>query len=132
MKISPYLLNSIEFIFTATTPTPPPTLEDPCYPSPCGANARCRVESNYALCECLPNYHGNPYENCRPECITNADCSMNTACIKNKCQDPCRGTCGINALCITTNHIPTCSCPERYTGNSFRICTPLIGKLMGI
>lgn len=55
---------------------------------------------------------------------------MNTACIKNKCQDPCPGTCGINALCIVTSHIPTCSCPERYTGDAFRLCTPEVGKFI--
>lgn len=104
--------------------------KDPCYPSPCGANARCREENGYAICECLPEYHGNPYVSCRPECVANSDCPMNRACIRNKCQDPCPGTCGIGALCIVSNHIPICSCPEEYTGDAFRQCSyvPIIGK----
>jgi hypothetical protein len=105
------------------TPQPPPKAkEDPCYPSPCGPNARCRSENGYAICECLPEYHGNPYESCRPECLANSDCPMNRACIRNKCEDPCPGTCGINAICTVTNHIPVCSCPDNFYGDAFTVC----------
>ncbi|CAH1100710.1 unnamed protein product [Psylliodes chrysocephalus] len=107
------------------TPTPKPSPEDPCRPSPCGANAICHVESNYGVCECLPEYRGNPYEGCRPECLSNGDCPMNRACIRSKCVDPCPGTCGIGAECFTTNHVPVCTCPDRYTGDAFRLCTPV-------
>lgn len=116
------------FIFLAPTPTPKPSPEDPCRPSPCGANAICHVESNYGVCECLPEYRGNPYEGCRPECLSNGDCPMNRACIRSKCVDPCPGTCGIGAECFTTNHVPVCTCPDRYTGDAFRLCTPVTGK----
>lgn len=111
------------FFLILIVPTTPPKTQDPCYPSPCGSNAHCRVENNYAVCECLAEYHGNPYEVCRPECVANSDCSMNQACIRNKCQDPCPGTCGINAVCDVINHIPICSCPDGYLGDAFRQCS---------
>lgn len=110
-------------------PPPPPEPSNPCNPSPCGSNALCRVENGYAVCECLPEYRGNPYQNCRPECLANSDCPMNRACIRNKCQDPCPGTCGIDALCTVSNHIPICTCPDKFTGDAFTQCTPFIGEL---
>lgn len=95
---------------------------NPCQPSPCGANAMCREISGSASCICLPDFYGNPYEGCRPECIINSDCTSNRACIRNRCQDPCPGTCGVNAICEVINHIPACSCQARYTGDPFRYC----------
>lgn len=99
--------------------------QNPCQPSPCGANAVCRESYDSALCTCLPDFYGNPYENCRPECLIDSDCQFNRACIRSKCQDPCPGTCGFNALCQVVNHIPTCSCRPGNTGNPFRSCRPL-------
>ncbi|PNF22176.1 hypothetical protein B7P43_G05064 [Cryptotermes secundus] len=112
-------------IFAQSPPSTPPPPAEPCRPSPCGSNARCRVENSFALCECIPEYHGNPYEGCRPECLVSSDCSMNRACIRNKCQDPCPGTCGVSAICAVSNHIPICTCPEGTTGDAFRICTQI-------
>lgn len=97
----------------------------PCVPSPCGANAICREQNGAGSCSCLSEYFGNPYENCRPECIVNPDCPSNKACIQNKCMDPCPGTCGINAECQVVGHVPLCSCWPSYTGDPFRICTPI-------
>lgn len=100
-------------------------LKDPCHPSPCGGNAVC----NDGQCTCLPEYQGNPYIGCRPECVLNTDCPRDKACIRNKCKDPCPGTCGIGALCETYNHIPMCRCPEGMTGNAFIQCTALASKI---
>lgn len=74
---------------------------------------------------CLPEYIGNPYEGCRPECVLNSDCPSNKACIKNKCQDPCPGTCGQNAACQVVNHLPTCTCRIGFTGDPFRLCSQI-------
>lgn len=98
--------------------TEPPFYFDPCNPSPCGPNAQCRD----GVCNCLPEYTGNPYESCRPECVLSTECSRDKACIRNKCIDPCPGTCGQNAQCDVINHIPVCSCPAGYTGDPFSIC----------
>lgn len=98
---------------------------DPCNPSPCGANALCRDGS----CTCLPEFQGDPYSGCRPECVMNTDCARDRACIRNKCIDPCIGTCGQNAQCQTINHIPMCSCPAGMSGNAFVSCSPVQGTI---
>lgn len=97
----------------------------PCTPSPCGANAICREQNGAGSCSCIPGYFGNPYENCRPECVVNSDCPFNKACVQYKCQDPCPGTCGTNAECHVASHVPTCICLPAYTGNPFVYCSLL-------
>lgn len=42
--------------------------------------------------------------------------------MRNKCKDPCPGTCGQSALCEVINHLPICSCPLGYTGDPFSHC----------
>lgn len=59
---------------------------------------------------------------CRPECVTSTDCPQNQACIKQKCKDPCPGTCGINAKCQVINHNPICTCKAGFTGDPFVTC----------
>lgn len=99
---------------------------NPCVPSPCGPNAICKEQNNAGSCTCLPNYIGNPYEGCRPECVLNTDCPSNRACIRNKCLDPCPGTCAANAECQVINHLPSCSCSLGYTGDPFVLCKVLV------
>lgn len=94
----------------------------PCIPSPCGTNAICKEQNGAGSCSCLPDYVGNPYEGCRPECILNSDCPANLACIQSKCRDPCPGTCGLNAECRVVNHLAACTCSAGYTGNPFSFC----------
>lgn len=98
---------------------------DPCHPSPCGPNAACEN----GVCTCLPEYHGDPYIGCKPECVLNSDCPRDKACIKNKCHNPCVDTCGTDALCEVINHIPMCSCPPGTTGSPMYYCTKVIGML---
>lgn len=97
---------------------------DPCNPSPCGTNAECHGDGE---CSCLPEYQGDPYFECRPECVLSSDCSSNKACLRNKCIDPCNGVCAQNALCEVINHVPMCRCPEMMTGNAFIMCNPIRG-----
>lgn len=94
----------------------------PCTPSPCGANAECRTQDNAGSCTCLPDYVGDPYSGCRPECTIDSDCPYNKACIRNKCGNPCPGTCGTNADCQVIDHLPSCTCRLGYTGNPFIYC----------
>lgn len=96
---------------------------NPCVPSPCGPNSKCEVYGTSSSCACLPNYYGSP-PNCRPECTISSDCPSNKACIRNRCVDPCPGSCGLNAICNVRNHIPVCNCYEGYTGNPFTNCYP--------
>lgn len=96
----------------------------PCTPSPCGPNSRCREINNQPVCTCIDGYLGSP-PTCRPECIVSTDCSPNEACSNQKCRDPCQGTCGIAAQCQVINHNPICSCRDRFTGDPFVQCTPI-------
>lgn len=93
---------------------------DPCNPSPCGPNAEC----NRGSCTCYSNYFGDAYSGCRPECVLNSDCDRTKTCSNQRCIDPCPGTCGQDARCDVINHIPTCSCPERTSGDPFVVCRP--------
>lgn len=60
--------------------------------------------------------------NCRPECVIHQDCPSNRACIRNRCEDPCVGSCGFNAICSTQNHKPVCSCLDGYEGDPYAGC----------
>lgn len=104
---------------------PPPTVEpsriNVCVPSPCGANAECRDIGGSPSCSCLANYIGSP-PNCRPECVINPECASSKACIREKCIDPCPGSCGTNAQCSVINHTPICTCFEGYSGDPFTSC----------
>lgn len=105
----------------------PPQDIDPCNPSPCGANAVC---SNNGECSCLPEYQGDPYFECRPECVLSSDCPHDKACHRRKCVNPCNsGVCASNAICEVVLHIPMCRCPERMTGNAFIQCSVLEGMV---
>lgn len=106
----------------APVPELSPT-RNPCLPSPCGPNSECRDISGNPSCSCLANYIGVP-PNCRPECSISSDCPSNLACIREKCLDPCPGSCGIGAQCSVINHIPICTCVEGFTGDPFTRCIP--------
>lgn len=82
---------------------------DPCYPSPCARNGYCRVVNGAASCQ-------------YPECVQNEDCITTKACLNQKCQDPCVGACGLNALCNVINHKAVCSCPNGFMGSPFQQC----------
>lgn len=101
-------------------------IRKPCEPSPCGLNAICRENNGVGSCTCPPDYLGDPYEECRPECTQNSDCLTRMACVALKCKDPCPGTCGVNAQCQSINHLPMCTCMPGYTGNPFTYCSPII------
>ena len=109
-----------ECLFTALAPT---EVVDPCNPSPCGSNARCTSRNRAGACQCIPEYFGDPYVACRPECTINADCPSALACVNLHCVDPCPGVCGINAQCRALNHNPTCTCNPGYRGDPFSACS---------
>lgn len=102
----------------------PEAEKDPCVPNPCGPNAECKN----GQCACIPEYHGDPFVGCRPECTINDECSSSKACLRNKCVDPCPGSCGLGAICEVHNHIVICTCPQDMTGNPFVFCRPFESK----
>lgn len=64
---------------------------------------------------------GSP-PNCRPECLSNSECSSHLACINQKCKDPCPRVCGNNAECRVISHTPMCYCSSGFTGDPFSQC----------
>lgn len=92
-----------------------------CTPSPCGPNSRCQLLASGPACSCLPGYIGSPPA-CRPECTINSECPASLACLRQKCEDPCPGSCGIDANCHVLNHVAVCVCNEGYTGDPFTRC----------
>lgn len=105
--------------------SPKPTEKsDPCVPNPCGPNASPSSSGSRCICTCNPEYFGDPFTGCKPECVYNDDCPSNRACVRNKCVDPCIGVCGQNAECRVTNHNPICSCIQNYIGDPFVRCDP--------
>lgn len=112
------------FTVCYAAPEPKPQLTEqlnPCIPSPCGLNAECRDVGGIPSCSCIRGYFGSP-PNCKPECIVNTDCSNEKTCINMKCENPCNGLCGLNALCNVIKHVPICLCPEGYQGDPFSMC----------
>lgn len=101
-----------------------PQSVDPCQPTPCGPNAVC----HNGVCSCLPEYQGDPYFGCRPECVLSTDCPLDKACFRSKCVDPCRDMCGVNAECNVYNHVAICSCPMGHTGDAFTHCKIIESK----
>lgn len=101
-----------------------PQATDPCNPSPCGPNANC----DNGVCTCLPEYHGDPYFGCRPECSLSSDCPLDKTCVRNRCVNPCINSCGTNANCEVVTHMAVCTCPSRTTGNAFIQCSPVKGN----
>lgn len=117
------VVNSDRFMPLNIVVLPPPSeVSNPCDPSPCGANAICKERNGAGSCICLPEYFGDPYVACKPECVINTDCPRDKACINNKCKNPCLGTCGTNAECEVLNHVPSCFCIDGYTGNPAIAC----------
>ena len=100
----------------------PTEVVDPCNPSPCGSNAVCTQRNRAGSCRCIPEYFGDPYVACRPECTINPECPSNKACRNQKCIDPCPGLCGVNAECRVINHLGTCTCRHGYRGEPFTSC----------
>lgn len=98
----------------------------PCNPSPCGFNAVCKEKHGAGSCSCIKDYYGDPYVNCRPECVQNSDCPLDKSCMNTKCTKPCIGTCGVNADCRVIHHQPICSCLPNFTGNPSQGCRKIV------
>ena len=133
-----FVINLIDLTFVVPIPNPVveegtlrPIPPNPCTPSPCGPSSQCQVLSGQAQCGCLPNMIGSA-PNCRPECLVSSDCPPLSACINQKCVDPCPGTCASNADCRVINHSPICNCASGFTGDGFKDCHPMpvVGKML--
>lgn len=75
------------------------------------------------LCYCPDGMGGNPLTGCKgPECTTNDECPWDKSCLGYKCNDPCPGSCGVDASCRVEKHRPVCTCNHGLTGNPFFRC----------
>lgn len=109
----------VSCVFVASTP---PVIVNACQPSPCGPNSICNEVNGNPSCTCMQHYQGQPPQ-CRPECISNSECSSHLACINKKCKDPCPAACGLNAECRVVSHSAVCVCPQGYSGDPFTQCS---------
>lgn len=105
---------------------------EPCISNPCNEPALCRVHLHEAYCVCPPGYQSTS-DGCNKtesRCNTDLDCPPATACLENKCTNPCldKNPCGINAECKLIETLPiktiTCECDTGYRGNALIECTP--------
>ena len=102
--------------------------EDPCDPNPCGPySSPPRSRGGRCDCSCLPEMIGSA-PNCHPECVLNADCPRDRACVNQKCVDPCPGVCGQNSHCKVRNHYLLCVCDRGFVGDPFTRCYKEISK----
>lgn len=98
---------------------------DACRPSPCGPNSVCRDNNGVAICSCSPGFVGSAPA-CRPECVVSSECSLDKACVNQKCVNPCTpNVCGQNSNCRVNNHSPICTCRDGFIGNPFTVCSPI-------
>lgn len=98
--------------------------KSPCSNKRCGINAICQDVGNSARCYCPTDFIGDPNIECKPECEMNSDCPSNEACVNNKCIDPCttKNVCGINAVCLCSDHTVSCHCSDGYIGDPLVQC----------
>ncbi|XP_031638054.1 adhesive plaque matrix protein 2-like [Contarinia nasturtii] len=98
---------------------------DSCLRDPCGPYSECRPNGDCYICNCLPDFIGQP-PNCKPECVLSADCGLQEACVNRKCVDPCTlDVCGTNAECKVKKHTPSCRCGNGFSGDPFISCNPI-------
>ena len=114
-------IGEIHLLSPLVTPAVRVPSEDTCASCQCGPNSIYQTINDKPSCACLPDFIGSP-PNCRPECVSNSECSSNLACINRKCQDPCPGSCAPNAECRVVSHTPMCACLGGYTGDPFTQC----------
>lgn len=81
---------------------------DPCAFDACGTNAECYVFNHKAVCKCLRNYIGDPFESCR---------------LKPEPKDPCQpNPCGKNTEFRRAGSRCVCECARGYFGDAYQGC----------
>lgn len=104
---------------------------NPCIESnPCARSAQCSAQNHRAACTCPSGLIGDPFVNCykepmsKVECSLDSDCSVDTACINKRCQNPCAESnpCAQNAECRISYHRPLCYCPPGWGGDPQNTC----------
>jgi hypothetical protein len=61
----------------------------------------------------------------KPQCSRHDDCSDTEVCHQGSCQEACRfQVCGLNAQCLSSNHLAKCECLPSMHGNPTVACKP--------
>lgn len=102
--------------------------QDPCSVlEPCKLPSECLVVGSVPvrtmICVCPSGYVSSGSGTCKAtppvttigECVSDADCPEDKACVRGVCIAPCN--CGPNADCRIKDHKPVCACREGYEGN---------------
>ena len=80
-------------------------------------------------CRCLEGFEGNAYTGCTAiGCRVDSECPERKACYDGDCLDPCirESPCApAHATCLVSAHIAQCRCDIGYTGDAYRLCSPL-------
>lgn len=98
----------------------------------CPENSACTAEFHKAECKCLAGYTGNSRDRsgCKAilqnHCTSDAQCSEQEICRIHSqhkiltCLPACKEiSCGPNAICVASNHVPQCQCPPgSYIGDA--------------
>ena len=94
---------------------------------PCKLPSECLVVGSVPvrtmICVCPSGYVSSGSGTCKAtppvmrigECVSDADCPEDKACVQRVCIAPCN--CGPNADCRIKDHKPVCACREGYEGN---------------
>lgn len=96
-----------------------------CKSGVCGTKAECYGINHRSICECPPGLSGDPHIGCvLLGCRSDSECPSDSACINNKCENPCEKTaaCDINEVCSVYNHRPECSCPPGFINDLEKGC----------
>ncbi|OXA40497.1 Pro-epidermal growth factor [Folsomia candida] len=93
---------------------------------PCGENAYCDLVDGAEVCQCLPDFQGEPNVKCSIKCEAHTDCPKTMSCfVDRQCRSPCVHSahgCGINAKCKVEDHRPVCYCPKEWVGDETIQC----------
>ena len=110
--------------------------------NPCRVSQVCDVVDHRILCTCENGFILREND-CQPQpgkqlsnCIVDADCSDDRACMAESCKNMCDDKpCGINATCQmrhkNNDAMVTCVCGEGFVGNPFEECVEVPRVISG-
>lgn len=101
---------------------------------PCAFGAKCLNTAGGYMCSCPPGTLGDAeIGGCTPaplqkSCKISQNCNDDSECIGGICVNPCSrpNACGVNAVCMTSNHTKKCACRAGFEGDSELFCHKIV------